>query len=170
LIASFIHPDLRVVEMYVHHSLAALLAYFSLHPYSHGFGFFFFGLVEISNFPLNFVDLCDHFEGRPIAKKLVTFNLVCKVLFAICFIVFRLVMWPILSVDMWIGSYQLLMSGNAHSNAVVMFFALGNIALTLLQFYWGWKIFGVAFEMFCKKKEKVAEFENGGSAPAKKQK
>ena len=168
LIASVIHPDLRIIEMYVHHTLAAMLAYLSLYPYSHGFGFFFFGLVEISNFPLNFVDLCDHFEGRPIAPKLATFSFVCKVLFAICFLVFRLIMWPILSVDMWTGSYALLMSGKAHSNAAVAFFALSNITLTLLQFYRGWKIFGVAAEMLCKKAK--VDDEIGGSATEQKQK
>ena len=54
--------DLRKVEMLVHHALTAAIAVLCLHPFLHGFGFFFFGVVELTNLPLNMVEMLMLFQ------------------------------------------------------------------------------------------------------------
>lgn len=81
-------------------------------------------------------------------------NEISRVVFAVSFIIIRLIMWPYVSYDFWIGSFDLLKTGKAHSNFVVAFFLFANLFLTGLQFLWGSKIFGFLFKSGKKKEDK----------------
>jgi hypothetical protein len=138
------NADLRDPAMIGHHLVTGSLAYFGLHPYLHGRGMFFFGFAEFTNVPLTFVDIFKYFPEMKERFSLV--NEVSRVVFALSFIIIRLIMWPYVSYQFWIGSYELLSTGTAHSTFVVSFFLISNIFLTGLQFLWGSKIFGFLFK------------------------
>lgn len=138
------NADLFDPAMIGHHLVTGSLAYFGLAPYLHGRASFFFGAAEWSNVPLTFVDIFKYFPD--LKNRFPMVNEVSRVLFALFFIVLRLIIWPYISYDFWIGSYDLLSTGKAHSNFVVAFFLGANFFLTFLQFFWGSKIFGFLFK------------------------
>jgi hypothetical protein len=135
---TLVTPEIFTAEMVAHHSVTALLAYFALNPYLQYYALFYFGLFELSNIPLTFVDFFDRFQY--FAEKYPRLNEFCRVSFAVAFILLRLIAWPIVSKDFWVGSITHLMNGNGHSAIVIVFFLLANVFLTLLQFYFGWLI------------------------------
>ena len=130
---------LRDPFMIGHHIATGLLGYLGLHPYLHYRALFFFGMAEVTNIPLTVYDSCKKMgwkDGPLFAASQATF--------AISFIIFRLILWPIYSFQFWIDSYELLTTGKdkhsgkqTHSNLVVMIFVLSNLFLTFLQFMWG---------------------------------
>ena len=138
------NADLRDLPMIGHHLVTGSLAYFGLHPYLHGRAMFFFGFAEFTNVPLTFVDIFKYFPE--LKEKYSLVNEVSRVIFAVSFIIIRLIIWPYVSYEFWLGSYDLLSSGKAHSNFVVSFFLFANLFLTGLQFLWGSKIFGFLFK------------------------
>ena len=93
-------------------------------------------------------------------------------IFAVLFIILRLIIWPFYCYPFWIRSAQLIMlhfgvkdvhtpvanllfNGavtplspsvtSCHSVVVVTFFVFANVLLTALQYYWGITIFGFLF-------------------------
>lgn len=169
--------DLRDVTMIVHHVLVTLLAYMGLHPYVHIDAMFFFGVAELTNIPLTIIDV---FKYLPDLKKnYPAANEACRSIFAVLFIVLRLLVWPVYCYPFWVHSLQLLTidqsssinrsivsfftktlsvppldsSVACHSTFVVCFFLFANVMLTLLQFYWGFTIFGFLFVKKSSKKE-----------------
>lgn len=142
---TFICADIFTWEMVGHHAVTTALAYFAMHPYLQYYAIFYFGLFELSNVPLTIVEFFDRFKF--LAKKYHYFNEFIRVFFAFCFILFRLIIWPIVSKDFWVGSVNLLLSGKGHSSFVIAFFLLANAFLTILQFYFGSLILGHAMQM-----------------------
>jgi hypothetical protein len=140
----FFNADLRDPAMIGHHLATFSLAYFGLNPYVHYYALFFFGFAEITNIPLTMVDIFKYFPD--LKEKFPTLNELCRVSFALSFIVLRLIVWPYVSYTFWVGSINLLQSGEAHSSFVVFVFLAANIFLTGLQFFWGSKIFGFLFK------------------------
>lgn len=138
------NADLRDPAMIGHHVVTGTLAYMGLHPYLHGRAMFFFGFAEFTNVPLTFVDIFKYFPALKERFSLV--NEVSRVVFALSFIIIRLIIWPFVSYQFWVGSYDLLSTGKAHSTFVVSFFLGANVFLTGLQFLWGSKIFGFLFK------------------------
>ena len=63
-------PDLRQMELIGHHAIAFVVAAISTTPFLHGYGCFFFGVVEVTNLPLNAVEFITTFEGRYAWTKL----------------------------------------------------------------------------------------------------
>ena len=122
-----------------HHTTTGALAFFGKNPYVHYYGLFFFGIAELTNIPLTFVDVFKYFPK--LKAKFSVVNEISRVIFAVSFIILRLIVWPVISVEFWKGSINLVQTGEAHSNFVVLFFLLANIFLTGLQFLWGSKIF-----------------------------
>ncbi len=99
------------------------------------------GIVEFTNVPLTFVDIFKYFPD--LKEKFSAVNEVSRVIFAIAFIIIRLIMWPYIGITkFWVGSVDLVKTGHAHSNFVVIFVLAANLFLTGLQFLWGYKIFG----------------------------
>jgi hypothetical protein len=138
LLASCCMNEFRGVQMIVHHVLTGSLAYFGLYPYVHFQGLFFFGLTEITNVPLTFVDFFKQFKDY--AEVYPNLYSASRMVFGVSFIVLRLIMWPYRCYGFWKDSLHLLISGEAHSNFVVGFFLMANILLTGLQFVWGKEI------------------------------
>lgn len=139
---------------------------FLTRQYNHGFGFFFFGLVEISNLPLNCVDFFNLFdvpEGKAFYERTATANFVFQLVFAACFVGIRLVWWPIISFGFWVGSFQLLSTGLAHSSAIVVMFVACNLFMTCLQFYWGYEIFLIAVKVLGPKPAAIASDAGGAN-------
>lgn len=56
LLYTLINPDQFSFSMVGHHGVTGLLAYFGLRPYLQYYGLFFFGIAELTNIPLTFVD------------------------------------------------------------------------------------------------------------------
>mmetsp|Transcript_14025 Transcript_14025/g.16995 ORF Transcript_14025/g.16995 Transcript_14025/m.16995 type:complete len:252 (+) Transcript_14025:114-869(+) len=136
LVMSLVTKELRKPEMVAHHLVTGLLAYWVLTgPYLHYFCTFFVGVAELSSIPLVFVDTCKQFPS--IAKQFPTVEVVAKGLFALLFLSIRVIYWPIVSYQFWIQSLDLLNTGKAHLEYVVVTFLIANVFLTLLQQYWG---------------------------------
>ena len=144
------NADLRDPAMIGHHIATGSLAYFGLHPYVHYYGLFFFGFAELTNIPLTIVDIFKYFPD--LKAKFPALNDLCRVAFAVSFILLRLLLWPYVSFEFWTGSLALLQEGKAHSIFVVSVFLGANIFLTGLQFFWGSKIVGFLFKSNSKKK------------------
>lgn len=151
----WVNADLRDPAMIGHHLVTGSLAYFGLHPYLHAEGLFFFGFAEITNVPLTFVDIFKYFPALKERFSLV--NEISRVIFALLFIIIRLIIWPYISFQFNVKSYHLIASGKAHSNFVVGFFMFANLFLTFLQFFWGSKIFGFLFKSNKDKKKSTKD-------------
>ena len=146
--------DLFDVSMIVHHILAFAFSLNILNPFGHYFVIFYFGIIELTNIPLTVMDVFKYFkewkEKYPVA------NQITRIVFALSFIFLRLIMWPIRSVEWWVGCAELLVSGKAHDALVVSFCLLSALAVTILQFIWGYKIFGFLVEKKGAKNDKSA--------------
>ena len=92
-----------------HHFFTGSLGYLGLYPYLHYKGLFFFGVGECTNIPLTIYDVFKRFPD--LAEKYPTLNQATQAIFAVSFIAIRLIAWPIISYDFWIGSFKLLSSG-----------------------------------------------------------
>ena len=57
LLYTLVNADQFSWNMVGHHGVTGLLAYFGLSPYLHCYGLFFFGIAELTNIPLTFVDV-----------------------------------------------------------------------------------------------------------------
>lgn len=128
---------------------------------------FFFGVAELTNVPLTLIDI---FKYLPDLKKnYPAVNEGIRSIFAILFIILRLILWPVYCYPFWVHSLQLLLIDQSptnaitvffndvlkvtplasdtvcHSKFVVGFFLFANVLLTTLQYYWGVTIFGFLF-------------------------
>ena len=129
---------LRSPEMIAHHLVTASLAYLGMHPYLHLRGLYFLGIAEVTNIPLTVYDVLKKFER--LGWKEGKLYEITQAAFAISFIVFRLIIWPYYCIPFWLGSIDLIRTGKAHSNFVVVYFLLSNVFLTGLQLLWGQQI------------------------------
>ena len=101
-----------------------------------------------------------------------------RTIFALLFILLRLILWPFQCFGFWLTSLYLICSHYkvnvasypilvklfefipykitkpCHSIVVVTFFVVANLLLTMLQYYWGVTIFGF---LFVKKPKEKAE-------------
>jgi len=132
-------------EHLMHHAATLSLATIGGgYQYLHFYAPFFFGVTEISSVPLAFVDLFKFFPS--LKSALPATNEHVRTLFAVCFIVMRLVYWPYVCSEFWMDSMAELQADNARQSTwVVVVFLVANVLLTGLQFFWGSLIFkGIA--------------------------
>eukprot|EP00697_Spironema_sp_BW2_P015352 gnl/Spiro4/615_TR350_c0_g1_i1.p1 gnl/Spiro4/615_TR350_c0_g1~~gnl/Spiro4/615_TR350_c0_g1_i1.p1 ORF type:complete len:294 (-),score=69.43 gnl/Spiro4/615_TR350_c0_g1_i1:176-985(-) len=149
VVLCILNRDLRDPAMLLHHTMVAFLAYLGLGPFLHFHTIYFFGVAELSNVFLTFVEIFKYFPQ--FAKQYPSLNAWSRSLFGVSFLVLRLLVWPYYSVLFWRDALALL-SGtfvDAHGvlvecrSAVVVFALMfANIFLTGLQFYWGITIVG----------------------------
>lgn len=144
LLLCLFNKDLGDPFMIAHHFATVMLGYFGLFPYVHYYGLYFFGVAELSNIPLTLVDMFKYFPD--LRRKFPMINQASRLIFAASFIFLRILFWTKVSYEFWQSSLTLLYSGEAHSIFVVTFFLLSNIFLTLLQYFWGFKIVGFFFK------------------------
>jgi hypothetical protein len=75
-----------------------------------------------------------------------------KATFAVAFLFIRIVAWTAIGWEYWLGSIQLLRDGNAPSTFNVAFCFACHAAMTALQYFWAWRIVGIAIMELCSKK------------------
>ena len=136
LIACLIHNQFRTADAIGHHIVTGAVAYFALRPFGHYYALFYAGISECSTISLNFVST---FTDVPeLSKKYPQIFILSKIIFGCSYFIIRMVIWPILSIELWLGCRDLLVSGKAQSNVVVGFLMFANMFLTGLQLYWGY--------------------------------
>ena len=139
--ACFYLNDLRVIEFIMHHVLVALIQGVALAPFLQYHAFFFIGYTELSNVALTYLDTCKSLpslrERFPRMYRLVQF------VFAMLFVVVRLIIWPIRTLPVCYHLFILLIDDKVHSPFVVISFLLSVVVLTTLQFAWGQKVINI---------------------------
>jgi hypothetical protein len=131
-----------------HHLTAGLLASLALYPYCHKYSSFFLGISEISTAALCVLVNFDDERGiKGLKDAFPTLTMVFAGIFAVLFIVCRIILWPIVSYFFWKDSLRLLTEGNPHSKGVVLVFLVCNAGLTLLQFVWLGELITTAKDM-----------------------
>jgi hypothetical protein len=134
-------------ELLAHHSVTATLMCICLHPFGHSRVGIFFGLTELSTIPLNVMDVFKNFPD--LVKSFPVLDVVCKISFALSFLVLRVGLVTKVSYDFQVDLYELYATGTAHSVPAVFFMSLSNIFVVGLQLYWSTLIikglYGLAF-------------------------
>jgi hypothetical protein len=132
--------DLRSTIGLVHHSVTALFMLFalqsgSLMPYAP----FFCGVAEISSVPLSVFDLFKQCPELGRTKLLASINEVCKVAFAVIFLVVRGVWWPTVIYRM-LSDIHMAQADPRFWMPAAAFHSVVAIGLTALQLFWGSKV------------------------------
>ena len=84
-------------------------------------------------------------------------NQCSRVIFALSFIILRLILWPFVTYKYFIGAFDIIQKGTAHSPFVVLFVGFASIFLTGLQFYWGSIIIGFLLPIIKTETENVSQ-------------
>lgn len=129
-------PAMRNPLMLMHHASAGFCATQSLMPYLQGYAPFFYGVVEISNWSLCIIDFMNNL---PYLKKgYPDFYSHLRVLFAVKFIILRLILWTYMAALFWSDSIALLRNSERPIPYFPCYvFLVSNILLTGLQWVWG---------------------------------
>ena len=145
-----LYEDYRTAQAFLHHIYTALLCLVGMHyGFIYHYAYYFIGVAELSTVPLTFVDL---FRVLPnLAERMKTANLISRASFALTFLATRVVYWPIVSSTFQIDVYETWSDGiiaakKAQVPAVV--FLVGNVGLTGLQFWWGYKLLNQMKKLF----------------------
>lgn len=147
--ATALVPKLRSPIMLAHHVMAGSLAALTCYPRAFGIDasslsnydlMFFFGVTELSTVPLAVHDALKllplHLKTYPSLNLL---NEVCKPLFAFIFLAVRCVHWPFVMGAF--GSMHLdMFLSDAPTKPVHAFYIVMSSAMTVLQYFWGFKI------------------------------
>lgn len=132
--------ELCTLDHLAHHASTAILAWFVTTPLAHYHALFFMGVVELTNFPLTFVDAAKAFPR--LRDSMPVTNTACRILFALSFFAIRILAWSVMSLDFWGASVSSLRDGSSQDTVVVLTFLVGNVLLTGIQFYWGCQLIG----------------------------
>lgn len=147
---SLIHND--GVIFLLHHLSTFILTIFALNPFLHVYCIFFLGISEISTSILCVLVCFDADHGvAALGKNFPTLMKILGVAFAVCFVFFRVVLWPYVSFEFFQDGLELLRTGTAHKDYVVYTFLACNVGLTLLQFLWLTEIVGTARKLLFSK-------------------
>jgi len=131
-VTTLVSKELRKFEHLFHHGMVGVLAMISATNGPHGFILyyvpFYMALMETSSVPLAFVDLFRMF--KPLAEAAPALNEACRVTFAVLFLAFRCIYWPVVNVDFWRHALH----GPLY---LTVWWFIANILMTGLQYYWG---------------------------------
>lgn len=154
----------------VHHAVTFFCAVCALHPFLHHYASFYLGMSEFST-GLLCLYLCFDDDNK-LKSRFPTSTTVLGILFAINFIIFRVLLWFFFSYHFWIDLLNLYSVGRIHSYAAYGVYAVGNIGLTLLQLMWLGEILSGVAAMFAPKaaKEIAQPAKKTGDAQRKKSK
>ena len=132
----------------VHHIVTMTVALFALHPYSHLYGSFFFGVSEISTTILAVLALFDGEFGVPeLESDFPNLRLAIGTLFAASFVVVRCMLWPYLTFFYCKDALEILEAGDGvHSPLLVKVFMGGLIILSIMQVIWLGEICAKVYE------------------------
>ena len=126
----------------LHHLITMAVALFALHPYSHLYGSFFFGVSEVSTTVLALLALFDGEFGIPeLERDFPTLRLIVGVIFAVSFAVVRCVLWPYFTWFYCRDARAILAADAAgetpvHSRLLVNVFMYGLLTLSVMQAVW----------------------------------
>lgn len=144
--------ELRDAVTLIHHIASGLCALFSFHPFLQYYGLFFYGVPEVSSVPLGYVTLAKCFPFLKTDYPLI--HSVSKWVFAVLFILIRLVLWTQVTFFYWVDTLKLIQGGDAHSMVIVVYFCVANVILTSMQYYWGYIIVRQMFSGSSESKKK----------------
>lgn len=132
-----------------HHMATGMVCVLSLAPFLHHFAPFFLGLSEFSTALLCVLAPFDKGEGGVpgMSERFPVTKQVLGVVFAIAFVVTRIVVWPWMSYVFWLDVLAVL-EAQAHSSAVCYVFLVTNAGLSVLQVFWMAEIVRTAIELF----------------------
>lgn len=117
-----------------HHAVTFFLAFCALHPFLHYYAAFYLGISEFST---GFLCLFLCFDDKNGLKaRFPATATMLGILFAINFVIFRIVLWFFFSYHFWIDLIALYTSGRIHSYPAFFSYAIGNTGLTILQLIW----------------------------------
>jgi hypothetical protein len=144
---AFYHGDDWLFK--THHSMTALLAFVALATgFCLKYAAFFMGISEISTAVVCLLVTFDDKRGLSgLGEKYPGLKILCGAVFAILFILCRVVAWPYVSYFFWRDSLFLLESGAVRSTAVVFLFCGVNALLSVLQVVWLGEIFRTGYEL-----------------------
>lgn len=152
LVTTLFISRLRKVEMVVHHAMGGTMIYLLLRDcYVHWYAIFYLGISEISSIPLVFVDVFKFFPN--VAAKFPTVNNLLRMAFALLFILLRGLYWAIVSARHLYDTFLTIQTGTVHNFQVMVFCALCNVVLTLMQWYWSYLIVRAVIKMVSGKKK-----------------
>jgi hypothetical protein len=122
----------------VHHAVVIVVSLFALHPFSHLYGSFFFGVSEVSTTVLAVVALFDAEHGvEELEWDFPVTRLVIGGLFAVSFLVVRGLLWPYLTYFYCRDGLRILESDpDIHSRFLVKVFMGGLLTLSVMQVIW----------------------------------
>lgn len=131
-IDAFLHGDAWIFP--VHHALAGSIAYFAATTgFSQCYGSFFLGISEISTTLTCILVLFDETRGiEGLSEKAPTIKLLSSVTFALLFVIFRIVLWPVVCYFFWVDAIHA-WDQYAQSKVMVVFFLTANTLLSILQ-------------------------------------
>ena len=143
---SLLFQQTRDTVMIIHHISAVLTAVVAMAPFLQHDAFFFFGMAEISNIPLTWIDLTRQMPTlRDDYKQVHAFF---QLFFVMAFLLIRCIIWPV-RVGFVIYRISIFIErGLIHSEAVAYGFMGTTMLLTALQFVWGRKILLLAIRTY----------------------
>ena len=156
LASLYIGGGLCAPMMLAHHAGTAVLAVLGGGTWSFAFAHyycpFFFGLAELANLPLAFVDVFKFFPK--VSHSYARTTAASRVLFAGLFLAIRIVYWSMVSARFWRDCFSLLQAGGLSTVdlATVLAFLFSNLCLTGLQYLWGMQIRSFLSVTFAKDK------------------
>lgn len=109
--------------------------------YFHYYAIFYLGCSEISTIPLIFIDLARFFPPQPGTAFQQFVGGVCGPAFAVTFTTYRVILWWIVSRQMFQDIFAVIKDGSANKlrpgrNHVLYVMMALNLFLGLLQLYW----------------------------------
>ena len=131
------------------HLLSLNMQALCLRPFLHIYCAYFLGCSEVSTAFLCALACFDANRGiAPLAKLFPSLMKALGGVFAVTFILFRVIFWPYFCYYFWIDSLELLRTGTAHSLPILYIFMFVNTALTFLQIFWLREIYVTALKLF----------------------
>jgi hypothetical protein len=156
-IVCFLHNEYQDFAAMAHHLVTACLASCGFHPFAHYYALFYFGIAELTTIPLNIINTFKHVPR--LAESYPSFYHHTRTIFALSFLLIRLLWWPVVSYGLFFACLDLLQSEKLHSIQIVCFFLFSNLFLSGLQFYWGYLIVKNALKGKTSNKKKKKEEE-----------
>ena len=128
-LAVILFSDYRTFAFIGHHATTLLLALFGFNPsLLHYYGFFFFGIVQISSAPLALAEVFTLFNASSLHAASLG-------VFAISFLIVRSIAWPIVSIRFWRDTMVAMQTSERSLGPLAMYLA-ANVFLTGLQVVW----------------------------------
>ena len=138
-INSLFIKDLNSIFLLLHHLFVVILCYYTMLPFMQYITIYFFGLIEISNIFLSWIELTDYI---PDLKKYVYLDNFLNIFFILTFYSFRIFYWIYSSYYFFNNIKSLIINEfmlGQKLDYIFLTFVLvtAYIFLTILQFYWG---------------------------------